>query len=165
VELVAAFRATLEEVLEADIIVHVRDAAHDETEAQKADVLAVLAELGISADDPRPRIEVLNKIDLLDPDVHSALLLRNHTGEGPVAISALSGDGLQALLGRFDTALAREDEQFALTLDAADGASLAWVYRHGRVTARQEKGRKIHLMVAAGPTERPQFAARFEGKG
>jgi GTP-binding protein HflX len=69
---VAAFRATLEEVLEADVIVHVRDAAHDETAAQKADVLAVLEELGVPPD--RPMLEVLNKIDLLEPEQRAGLL-------------------------------------------------------------------------------------------
>jgi GTP-binding protein HflX len=161
VELVAAFRATLEEVLEAQIILHVRDAAHEETEAQKADVLTVLTELGIGDDDPRPKIEILNKIDLLEDDTRSALLLHNQTGRGPVAISALSGDGLHALLARLDEALAEGDTQFDLTLDAADGASLAWAYRHGRVMARRDDGQKIHLTVSADPAEQAQFAARF----
>ena len=70
-ELVAAFRATLEEVLEADIIAHVRDAAHDESEAQKADVLKVLAELGVEPGRDRPFIEILNKIDLLEPEIRA----------------------------------------------------------------------------------------------
>jgi len=89
-ELVAAFRATLEEVLEAEIIVHVRDAAHGESEAQKADVLKVLAELGIETEGERPMIEVLNKIDLLEPAARKGLVARN-VKLGPIAISALTG--------------------------------------------------------------------------
>src|SRR2546421_11475669 len=86
-ELVAAFRATLEEVLEADVIVHVRDAAHEESAAQKADVLNVLAELGIQSDGERPILEVLNKIDLLPPAIRAGFLSRGRRS-GPVAISA-----------------------------------------------------------------------------
>jgi GTP-binding protein HflX len=92
-ELVAAFRATLEEVLAADVIVHVRDAAHDETEAQKADVLKVLEELGLPPD--RPMLEVLNKIDLLEPDQRAGLLRRR--GD-TLAVSALTGEGVPQLL-------------------------------------------------------------------
>ena len=98
-ELVAAFRATLEEVLEADVIAHVRDAAHDESEAQKADVLKVLAELGVPED--RPMIEVLNKIDLLPDEARAGLLDGNRRGKGAVAVSALTGEGLDALLAPF----------------------------------------------------------------
>src|SRR5215469_13502955 len=99
-ELVAAFRATLEEVLEADVIVHVRDAAHDESAAQKADVLKVLEELGVPSD--RPMLEVLNKIDLLEPEQRHGLLSHNGRREA-IAVSALTGDGLPALLVAFET--------------------------------------------------------------
>ena len=77
VELVAAFRATLEEVLEADVIAHVRDAAHGELDAQKSDVLKVLAELGIDPDGDRPILELLNKIDLVEPSVRKGMLAQN----------------------------------------------------------------------------------------
>src|SRR5438874_4146678 len=106
-ELIAAFRATLEEVLEADVILHIRDAAHEETEAQRADVLTVLGELGVRPDD-RPVLEVLNKIDLLDEDVANAMLGRNQvraavaSGDSEVAVSALDGRGLDALLKLLD---------------------------------------------------------------
>ena len=100
-ELVAAFRATLEEVLEADIIAHVRDAAHAETEAQKADVLKVLAELGVEPGRDRPFVEILNKIDLLEPDVRAGLQERGAARpDAPAAVSAHHGRGV----GRFAAA-------------------------------------------------------------
>ncbi len=161
VELIAAFRATLEEVLEADIIVHVRDAAHAESEAQKADVLHVLGELGIDPDGERPLLEVLNKIDLLEPAVRESLLAGNrHTGEA-VAISALSGEGIEALLARLDAMLGTSQRTLRLDLEAADGAGIAWAYRHGRVLSRRERGERIELSVAIDPTEGDSFARRF----
>ena len=118
-ELVAAFRATLEEVLEADVIVHVRDAAHDESAAQKADVLKVLEELGAG----RPMLEVLNKIDLLEPGQRDGLLARNRRSEA-IAVSALTGAGIADLLAAFEAGVTRGNITLTLKLDAADGG--AW---------------------------------------
>ncbi len=92
-ELVAAFRATLEEVLEADVIVHVRDCAHDESAAQKADVLKVLEELASMLAQDRPMLEVLNKIDLLEPEQRAGLLAAQRR-QGAIAVSALTGEGI-----------------------------------------------------------------------
>src|ERR1700743_2182660 len=130
-ELVAAFRATLEEVLAADVIAHVRDAAHDESEAQKADVLKVLTELGVPED--RTLVEILNKIDLLPAEVRAGLLAGNTKGKRAVAISAVTGDGLETLLARFEAEVSRDNISLNLHLDAADGAGLAWIYRHAEV--------------------------------
>jgi GTP-binding protein HflX len=159
-ELVAAFRATLEEVLEADVILHIRDAAHDETEAQKADVLAVLNELGIEADGERPILEVLNKIDLLDTGERAGLLARSRRG-GVVAISALTGEGLSDLLTRIEGALGAGESVFQLRLNAADGAGLAWAYKHGRVTGRRDRGEAVSVTVAVDPQAVDRFLARF----
>ena len=106
VELVAAFRATLEEVLEADIVLHIRDAAHDESDAQRADVIKVLHELGVHEDE-RVVVEVLNKIDLLEPDVAAALLVRNRVKSASltadeIAVSAKTGAGCDDLLTLVD---------------------------------------------------------------
>lgn len=158
IELVAAFRATLEEVLEADIIAHVRDAAHDETEAQKLDVLKVLAELGIDPDGDRPMVEILNKIDLLDPPIRRSLLARQE----PVAISALTGEGLPTLLGRFDAALGEGETVLDLKLDPADGAGLAWAYKHGRVLKRSDRANGLRLTVAVDPQSLDRFRQRFK---
>ncbi len=159
-ELVAAFRATLEEVLEADVILHIRDAAHAETEAQKADVLKVLDELGIEADGERPMLEVLNKIDLLDSEDRAALLARAKRG-GPVAVSALTGEGVPVLLSRIEEALGAGETVFRLHLDSSDGAGLAWAYKHGRVVNRRDRADGLSLTVAVDPADVDRFAARY----
>jgi GTP-binding protein HflX len=159
-ELVAAFRATLEEVLAADVIVHVRDAAHDESAAQKADVLKVLADLGMPED--RPMIEVLNKIDLLEPEARDGLLGRN--GNGPVAVSALTGDGISGLLQRLEAAVTHDNITLSLKLDAADGGALAWAYRHAQVLERREKAGKITLALRIHPDDLGRFENRFPRK-
>ncbi|MFL5238812.1 MAG: GTPase HflX [Rhizomicrobium sp.] len=159
-ELIAAFRATLEEVLEANVILHIRDAAHDETDAQRADVLKVLVELGIEADGERPLLEVLNKIDLLDAEDRRTLLSRSKRG-GVVAISALTGDGLPDLLARIGQALSAGETVYRLRLDPADGAGLAWAYKHGRVAGRRDRADGLWLTVAIDPADIDRFLARF----
>ncbi len=161
-ELVAAFRATLEEVLEADLIVHIRDAAHDETEAQKADVLKVLAELGVPED--RPMVEVLNKIDLLLEEARDGLLDGNARGKSAVAVSALTGAGVGALLDRFEAAVTHDNIGLTLTLDVSDGAGLAWTYRHAEVVSRRERAANIVLKLRIRPQDAGLFDSHFPGK-
>jgi GTPase len=164
-ELVAAFRATLEEVLEADVIVHVRDAAHDETAAQKADVLKVLEELGVEAANHsgRPLLEVLNKIDLLEPEQQQGLL--SHNGRRPaIAVSALTGAGVSDLLTGFETAVTRDNITLTLKLDAADGGALAFAYRHAQVLERRDRGAKISLSLRIHPDDLGRFQNRFPKK-
>ena len=158
-ELIAAFRATLEEVLEADVIVHVRDAAHDETAAQKADVLAVLAELGVPPD--RPMLEVLNKIDLLEPEQRAGLLDR--TGD-TIAASALTGEGIPALRAAFEANVTRDNITLSLKLDASDGSALAFAYRHAQVLDRKDRGEKISLSLRIHPDDLSRFESRFPRK-
>ena len=164
-ELVAAFRATLEEVLEADLIVHVRDAAHPESEAQKGDVLKVLSELGIELGVDRPFLEVLNKVDLLEPEVADALLAGPHNPGQPIAISAKTGEGLAKLLARFETDLSNANIHFQLVLDAADGAGQAWVYRHGQVLEKTfNDDATVTLSLSTSPAELEKFEHRFGAK-
>jgi GTP-binding protein HflX len=160
-ELVAAFRATLEEVLEADVIVHVRDTAHDESAAQKADVLKVLEELGLPPD--RTMLEVLNKIDLLDPGQRQGLLSHNGRRDA-IAVSALTGDGIPALLAAFETAVTRDNITLSLKLDAADGSALAFAYRHSQVLERRDRGGKINLSLRIHPDDLGRFENRFARK-
>src|SRR5690349_7205009 len=157
-ELVAAFRATLEEVLEADVIVHVRDAAHEETLAQRADVLKVLEELGVEAAESggRPLLEVLNKIDLLEPEQQQGLL--SHNGRRPaVAVSALTGAGIPDLLTAFEAAVTRGNITLTLKLDAADGSALAFAYRHAQVLERRDRAGKISLSLRIHPDDLGRF--------
>jgi GTPase len=160
-ELIAAFRATLEEVLEADVIAHVRDASHAESEAQKADVLKVLADLGVDTEGERPFVEVLNKIDKAEPEVRDGMLAGNNRTKGAIAVSALTGEGLPALLRRFEAELTRANIRYRLTLAHADGEGLAWVYRHAQVLDRSDLARGVELTLAIDPRDVDRFAQRF----
>jgi GTPase len=136
--LVAAFRATLEEVIEADVILHVRDVSHDDSAAQSHDVEKVLGELGIEATDPR-LIEVWNKIDQLDAEGRARLLnLAERQGEHrhPVPVSALTGEGIDGLIATIEACLAERRQTLEVSLDPADGAGLSWLYRHSEVLSR-----------------------------
>ncbi len=160
-QLVAAFRATLEEVLEADIVLHVRDIAHEESEAQKKDVLKVLGELGVDEGE-RAVIEVLNKIDLLSPETRKGLLARNLARpDGPIAVSALAGEGLDSLKLMLERLLGSGEQVFRLKLDNADGAGLAWAHAHGRVRERHDRKDGVELIVALNPEAFERFTARF----
>src|SRR5437764_8642803 len=146
--LVAAFRATLEEVTEADIIVHVRDAHHPDSAAQKADVLAVLRDLGLEALVEEGLIEVLNKIDLLEPSAHAALsnqVERRNTDT--VALSAVTGEGCDRLLQLIDGRLDAGLRAVRLDVPLSDGRTLAWIYAHGEVLGRRDDAEAAHLSV------------------
>jgi len=143
--LIAAFRATLEEVIEADVILHVRDVSHDETEAQSHDVRRVLGELGIEASDPR-LIEVRNKIDRLDANARTRifnLAERQSDRHARVTVSALTGEGIDRLVSAIEARLAEKRQTLHVSLDPSDGAGLSWLYRHSEVLSRemQEDGR------------------------
>ena len=164
-QLVAAFRATLEEVLEADVILHVRDIAHDESAAQKNDVLKVLRELGVE-EDQRAIIEVLNKIDLVEPDVRTSMLARNRAGPGKgenetVAVSALSGDGAVDLLRVLDRRLGQAEAMFRLKFDPSDGAGIAWAYQNGRVIERRQTDKAVYLVITGDAKMAERFSAHF----
>ena len=103
---------------------------------------------------------MLNKIDLLDGEERAALLARAKRG-GTLAISALNGDGLPAVLARIDKLLVAQENVFRLTLEAQDGAGLAWSYRHGRVLGRKDRNGRIRLEIAASPAQEAQFRSRF----
>jgi GTP-binding protein HflX len=137
-QLVAAFRATLEEVVTADVIVHVRDIAHPASDIQKRDVLAVLAEIGIGADGkhPVPIVEVWNKIDLLDPEQREELDQQLTRNEHCLAISALSGEGIDQFLSHLASLLDKDSETRRFILASSNGAALAWLHDQGDVQDR-----------------------------
>jgi GTP-binding protein HflX len=145
--LVAAFRATLEEVTEADIVVHVRDAHHPDSAAQRADVFAVLTDLGLGQLVEEGLIEVLNKIDLLDEASRDALVNQAQRNEEIVALSAATGEGCDGLLaliaGRLDSA----SRAVRIDVPLSDGKTLAWVYSRGEVLGRRDDGEAAHLSV------------------
>jgi GTP-binding protein HflX len=154
-ELVAAFRATLEEVAEADVILHVRDAAHPETAAQRADVLAVLEDMvadgTLAAAWPERTIEVLNKADLLGGVAQVA------ARAGAVAVSAITGEGLGALRAAIDVRIAAGMELADYAIAPQDGARLAWLYQHGEVVDRADDEVAVHVKVRLLPADRARF--------
>ena len=145
--LVAAFRATLEEVTEADIVVHVRDASHPDSEAQRGDVLKVLSELGL--DEPREDglIEAMNKIDLVDPVTRASLGNQQRRNSHSIAVSATTGEGCEALLDLIDRRLESEARVTRLDVPLADGKTLAWIYDRGEVLGRRDDNEAAHLSV------------------
>ena len=146
--LVAAFRATLEEVTEADIIVHVRDAHHPDSAAQKTDVLAVLRDLGLEALVEEGLIEVMNKTDLLEPSARAALSNRvERRNTDTVALSAATGEGCDRLLQLVDGRLDAGLRAVRLDVPLSDGRTLAWIYAHGEVLGRRDDGEAAHLSV------------------
>ncbi|HEY2178723.1 MAG TPA: GTPase HflX [Caulobacteraceae bacterium] len=136
-ELVEAFRATLDEVREADIILHVRDIASPHADAEAGDVAKVLEELGLGPEAGRRIVEAWNKIDLVAGEARADIDLRARRA-GAVPLSAVTGEGMDALVDRL-TSLVDDSPEVILHLAQSDGEALAWLYRHGRVTAREDE--------------------------
>jgi GTP-binding protein HflX len=132
-QLVAAFRATLEEVTAADLIVHVRDVAHPDTDAQMADVIEVLKSIGAAGEDAPPLVEVWNKIDLLDQDATDALRTEAARRDDVAVLSAETGEGVDALLRLLTSKLQAGGQVRRLTVPTGAGAKLAWLHHHGEV--------------------------------
>ncbi|VVT15497.1 GTPase HflX [Erythrobacter sp. EC-HK427] len=143
-QLVAAFRATLEEVTAADIVLHVRDIANPDTAQQKREVLSVLADLGVVDEAGEgidaPVVEVWNKWDLLDAEAREELGARAATDDAVVPISAVSGEGVSSLAEYLGAVLTKGAQTYTLTLSASDGARLAWLHAHGAVLADDDAG-------------------------
>jgi len=158
--LVAAFRATLEEVLAADLILHVRDVAHPESEAQERDVEQVLGELGLADSLPTRMVEGLNKIDLLDPERREAVLAQAERDPNAVAFSAVTGEGIDRLMALIDGRMIDGRAVHDLTVDLSDGAAIAWLYSHGQVLDREDKGEVAHLRVGLDPVDLARFRHR-----
>ena len=160
-ELVNAFHATLEEVLEADLIVHVRDASHSDSEVQRDDVQAVLHDLGIENGDTGRVIEALNKIDLLGPADRGVLVARARRANVLVVpLSAKTGEGCPELLAVIDRRLGEGEALVEIELKPSEGAALAWLYSHGEVVERTDKETAIHLKVRLAPAEAARFTHR-----
>ena len=168
--LVAAFRATLEEVIEADVVLHVRDVAHEDAEAQLHDVEKVLRQLGIDprnrGDDKRALIEVWNKIDRLDGEGRARLknlAERQPAAERPVLVSAMTGEGIDALAAAIEARLGAGRVLIELVLEPADGAGVSWLHRHTEVIhkATDENTGRIAMTVRVPPDKANAVRARF----
>ena len=158
-ELVAAFRATLEETIYADVILHVRDIAAPYTEAERSDVLTTLERMKL--DDSIHIWEVWNKVDLLDEQQKETMENIAAKSSEIIPISAVSGEGIDDLLARIDELLANRDIIMPLNLSVTQGDALAWLYRHARILDRREEGSRIGLTLQISPAKLGQFHHQF----
>ncbi len=176
--LIDAFRATLEEVQLADVILHVRDITHPEARQQKESVEEILSDLGIEPDDAR-LIEVMNKADLMDDDKREQLRtyaqrqswdsqhapavegVNPQARGGVVAMSALTGEGVDDLIHLIDDHLASKSKVYELSIPMSDGAALAWLYGHGNIAQRDDKRTKTHLKVILDQADFGRFISKF----
>jgi GTP-binding protein HflX len=164
--LVAAFKATLEEVAQADLILHVRDIAHAETDAQREDVESVLSQLGIEPEGEKPIIEVWNKTDLLDPAERETLetataALGAHDLPKAVAVSALTGEGMERLFAAIDHFITREQAVLDLAVPLTDGQALAWLYSRGDVLSREDNDEVAQLRIGLSSADCSRFRNRY----
>jgi GTP-binding protein HflX len=146
-ELVAAFRATLEEVAAADLILHIRDRSHPDSDAQAADVATVLASLGLDEPGSPPRLEVWNKIDLMEGAERDEMLGEAKRRENVVTVSALTGEGVEALRQTIADRLHAGAQVHQLKLDSGEGSRMAWLHARGEVLDQRQDGDNIHVAV------------------
>ena len=177
--LVEAFRATLEEVMQADIILHVRDIAHPEARAQKEAVITILSDLGITAEDKRV-VEVLNKIDLMPENGRKNLKsfaersswesghmpealqgVRVDAAGGMTGVSALTGEGIPELLAMLDSHLMATSASYEIVIPIADGAALSWLYGHGHIIHKRNTKTKSHITIEMSAADHGRFQSRF----
>ena len=158
-ELIAAFRATLEEVREADLLVHVRDMSHPDREAQRDDVEDVLRSLGLGEEGSPPRIEAWNKIDLLSDDERHRLYGEAMRREDVMPISAITGEGLDGLRQRMAECLRGNEQVHRVRLPAGEGSKIAWLHARGEVLDQQIDHDEVELSVRLSPDNWARFQA------
>jgi GTP-binding protein HflX len=158
-QLIAAFRATLEEVASADLLVHVRDMSHPDRDEQKEDVEQVLSQLGAGPEDEGapPQIEAWNKMDLLPKLEKNAILTEAERHSEVVPISALTGFGIEALRERIAETLHRGAVLHEIRLPAGDGSRIAWLHARGEVIAQRTHDSEVHLQVRLSPENWARF--------
>jgi GTP-binding protein HflX len=158
-ELIAAFRATLEEVASADLLIHVRDMSHPDRDAQAEDVEDVLLSLGIGEGEGPARLEAWNKVDLLSEADRQALLAEAQRRDGVVPISALSGWGVDHLRERISATLQRDTQVHQIRLEASKGNRLAWLHSRGEVLEQRLDGDALEITVRLSPDNWARFQA------
>jgi GTP-binding protein HflX len=158
-ELIAAFRATLEEVASADLLVHVRNMAHPDREAQKEDVEDVLASLGLAEEGAAPRIEAWNKLDLVSPEERERLVAEAERRADVVSISALTGEGLSQLRECMAASLRTGEQLHEIRLPAAAGERIAWLHARGEVISQRVDNDEMELSVRLSPDNWARYQA------
>jgi len=156
-ELVAAFRATLEEVASADLILHIRDRSHPDSDAQAADVATVLATLGLDEPDSPPRLEVWNKIDRMEGPERDEMLGEAARNDNVVAVSALTGEGVDELREVIGKRLQAGANVHQVKLGSGDGSRIAWLHSRGEVLDQRHDGETIHVAVKLSPENWERF--------
>lgn len=159
--LVASFRATLEQVLYADVILHVRDISRHDHEAQKRDVIAVLSDMGIDYESDERIFEAMNKMDLCEPESRTDIERQCRTNEKYICISALTGQGESELLSKLDRFLARHRQTRRFLLRPEDGQALSWLYEHGEILERKNTEEKTDILVHLEQKDSTRFESRF----
>jgi len=164
-QLVAAFRATLEEVLAADVVIHVRDISHPDSDAQREDVEQVLKELGLRGGGAEgrvdaPLIEAWNKIDRFEPEAAASVRAEAERREDVVVLSATSGEGVDGLLACAAEHLRKEAKLHEISLGSGDGEAIAWLHQHGEVLHQESEGMETLLLVRMANQEWERFQAR-----
>jgi len=157
-QLVAAFKATLEEVVSTDLLIHVRDIAHPDSAAQRADVEKVLGEIGVA--ETTPRIEAWNKLDLLHGQEREDALAHAASRDDVVAISATSGEGVDTLIDSVAVLLPAGHRRYRITLDQSDGAAAAWLHQHGEVLSQENDGDQAVYDVRMAERDYERFQQR-----
>jgi GTP-binding protein HflX len=158
-ELIAAFRATLEEVASADVLVHVRDMCHPDREAQLEDVDDVLTSLGMAEEGAPPRIEAWNKIDLLAPDEREALAAEAARRDEVILISAETGEGLDVLVERISERLRKDEQVRTVMVPVGDGGKIAWLHARGEVISQDVQDSELRLSVRLSADNWARFQA------
>jgi GTPase len=158
--LIAAFRATLEEVIGADLIIHVRDIANPDAAAQKSDVLGILKDLGVNSAET-PIIEAFNKVDLLEPEEYRELLNKCERNDVTFCVSATTGEGIEVLLGAADELLTAAHTVVEIKVPHREGAALAWLHQHGEVLDQRTDEDASHLTVRLELGDVERFKSRF----
>jgi len=164
-QLIAAFRATLEQVLYAGIILHVRDISHPDQDRQRRQVIRILKELGISYEEDNRIIEVLNKVDLLSVENAAGIKQQSKLKDNEIIISAISGEGIDDLETRIEELLSRSRHKIKFILNVADGEALAWLYRYTKIIKHQEiqeDMENIAIEVEIEPADLGRFTSKFD---
>ena len=163
-ELVEAFNATLEEVLEADILVHVQDVSNINKQYQKEEVLKVVKSIGFDATEKHTLIDLYNKADLLKKDevIYQENKIKRSDGK-TILTSALTGKGISSLLAMIEKLLNNSSQKFTVTLPHSDGSTLSWLYKKGNVISRKNSDLGVTLIVRLKNEDLPRLESKIEG--
>lgn len=160
-DLIAAFRATLEQTNYADVIAHVMDASNPDWRAQRQDVIEILHDMGIDYEDDPRILEIYNKADLVPPDDLADIQRSVKFNDNQCLVSAVSGQGLDNLLQKVTAIVSRNRVEVGIDLPVTDGKALSWLYEHAKVVQRQDKDDRIYLEMSIEPAHLDQFVSRY----